>query len=62
MKIYKAVQKLLVEDTQTADLINLLSFLESSRLKKKAVLTVKKHCFIVLQQNTTIHEHLVYDD
>jgi hypothetical protein len=43
MKIYQAVQKLLVEDTdsqtdsQTAHLINLLSFLES-RLKKGTTL------------------------
>jgi hypothetical protein len=33
MKIYQVVQKLLVGDTQTGDLINLLPFFES-RLKK----------------------------
>jgi hypothetical protein len=33
MKIYQAVQKLLVEDTQTGDLISLLPFLKS-RLKR----------------------------
>jgi hypothetical protein len=36
MKIYHAVQMLLVGDTQTGDLISLLSFLES-RLKKKSL-------------------------
>jgi hypothetical protein len=36
MKIYKVVQKLLVGDTQTGDLISLLSFLES-RLKSTCV-------------------------
>jgi hypothetical protein len=29
MKIYQTVQKLLVRDTQTGDLISLLSFVES---------------------------------
>jgi hypothetical protein len=33
MKIYKAVQKLLMGDRQTGDLISLLSFLES-RIKR----------------------------
>jgi hypothetical protein len=45
MKIYQAVQKLLVGDTQTdrqtGDLINLLSFLES-RLKMHKQLSVMK--------------------
>jgi hypothetical protein len=38
MKIYQAVQKLLVVDTQTGDLISLLSFLEN-RLIMKSVFT-----------------------
>jgi hypothetical protein len=53
MKIYQAVQKLLVEDTQTADLISLLSFLESSRLKKGCPHSEKTlfYCFTTKHYN-----------
>jgi hypothetical protein len=50
MKIYKSVQKLLVGDRQTGDLLSLVSFLEgmlNSKLKLvknfKTLLTVKEH-------------------
>jgi hypothetical protein len=50
MKIYQSVQKLLVGDRQTGDLLSLLSFLEgmlNSKLKLvknfKTLLTVKEH-------------------
>jgi hypothetical protein len=36
MKIYQAVQKILVGDTQTGDFISILSFVEI-RLKRKSV-------------------------
>jgi len=55
MKFYQAVQKLLVGDTQTGDLISLLSFLESrlggvitallASSRSNNAKKVKNHCF-----------------